>query len=489
MNKILLLFLLLFLITSCDDYLDTELEGQYTTSTFFKTKNHAISAINATYQIAAFNSSNNNLWVFGDVASDDTIKGGFDGDQSDISLVDAFLVNPNNGPIRAIWQHYYEGIARANSVIYYVPKIDMDVDLRARIVGEAKFLRAYFYFHLSNIFGSIPLKTIPALTPDELNVPLASVETIYTQIELDLSEAATVLNVTSDGADVGRATKGSALGLLSKTYLFQEKWQLAAETAVLVEGLGYSLTNLYRDNFNVESENNSESVFEIQHLTGQIPATGTYLNQWFSPSLITGYFFNAPTQNFVDEFEITPAAVLDPRLDYSVGREGNLWVNNEVFDPLWSPTTYLSKKQVQDPGESPIGDGDLNYTFMRFSEILLIKAEALNELGNTSQALIPLNKVRIRARESYLYDPNLDGFGTIPENLLPEVTSTNTSVVRTAIRHERRVELGLEFHRFYDLMRYGSVYAEQALSDTQFNYALHRYFPIPQSEIDSNTNL
>jgi len=126
---------------------------------------------------------------------------------------------------------------------------------------------------------------------------------------------------------------------------------------------------------------------------------------------------------------------------------------------------------------------------MRFSEILLIKAEALNELGNTSQALIPLNKVRIRARESYLYDPNLDGFGTIPENLLPEVTSTNTSVVRTAIRHERRVELGLEFHRFYDLMRYGSVYAEQALSDTQFNYALHRYFPIPQSEIDSNTNL
>ena len=439
MKKTLPLYLLI-LLTACNDFLDTELEGQFTTDTFFQTQDHALSAINATYQIAAFNSTNNYLWVFGDLASDDTIKGGF-------------------------------------------------ADLRARIIAEAKFLRAYFYFHLSNIFGNIPLKTIPAFTPDELNVPKSSVDNIYAQIEQDLTEAATILPTSYESANIGRATKGSALGLLAKTYLFQEKWQLAFDAATQTEGLGYSLTNLYRDNFKVETENNSESVFEIQHLTNQIPATGTYLNQWFSPSVITGYFFNAPTQNFIDEFEVTQAAVADPRLDYSVGREGNLWVNNQVFDPLWSPTTYLSKKQVQDPGENPIGDGDLNYTFMRFSEILLIKAEALNELGSTSLALIPLNLVRKRARESYLFDTSLAGFGTIPENLLPEVSSTNASVVRDAIRHERRVELGLEFHRYFDIVRYGQTYAEQALSDTQFNYALHRYFPIPQSEIDTNTNL
>tara|TARA_R110002096_G_C14654152_1_gene726764 strand:- start:2690 stop:4156 length:1467 start_codon:yes stop_codon:yes gene_type:complete len=488
MKKTLPLYLLI-LLTACNDFLDTELEGQFTTDTFFQTQDHALSAINATYQIAAFNSTNNNLWVFGDLASDDTIKGGFDGDQSDIKLVNDFVVNPDNGPINGIWQHYYEGITRANNIIYYVPNIDMDADLRARIIAEAKFLRAYFYFHLSNIFGNIPLKTIPAFTPDELNVPKSSVDNIYAQIEQDLTEAATILPTSYESANIGRATKGSALGLLAKTYLFQEKWQLAFDAATQTEGLGYSLTNLYRDNFKVETENNSESVFEIQHLTNQIPATGTYLNQWFSPSVITGYFFNAPTQNFIDEFEVTQAAVADPRLDYSVGREGNLWVNNQVFDPLWSPTTYLSKKQVQDPGENPIGDGDLNYTFMRFSEILLIKAEALNELGSTSLALIPLNLVRKRARESYLFDTSLAGFGTIPENLLPEVSSTNASVVRDAIRHERRVELGLEFHRYFDIVRYGQTYAEQALSDTQFNYALHRYFPIPQSEIDTNTNL
>ncbi len=488
MKKILPLFLLI-LFADCSDFLDTELEGQFTADTFFQTQDHAISAINATYQIIAFRSENNNLWVFGDVASDDTIKGGFDGDQSDIAQVDNFVVTPDNGPINGIWQHYYEGITRANNVIYHVPNIDMEPDLRARIIGEAKFLRAYFYFHLTNIFGNIPLKTIPAFTPEELNVPLASVENIYAQIELDLTEAALVLPQIYGSADTGRATKGAALGLLAKTYLFQEKWQLALNAATQTEGLGYGLTNLYRDNFEVETENNQESVFEIQHLTGQVPATGTYLNQTFSPSVFTGYFFNAPTQDFIDEFEVTPADVFDPRLDYSVGREGNLWVNGRAFDPLWSPTTYLSKKQVQDPGESPIGDGNLNYRFMRFSEILLIKAEALNELGQTAQALIPLNLVRKRARESYLYDTALVGFGSIPENLLPVVSSTNVSVVRDAIRHERRVELGLEFHRYFDIVRYGQAYAERALENTQFNYTLNRYFPIPQSEIDSNTQL
>jgi len=480
---------LLALFFSCNDSLDTELQGQYTTDSFYQTEGHAISAINATYQIAAFNSTNNNLWVFGDVASDDTVKGGFDGDQSDIELVNNFNVNPINGTINNFWQHYYEGVTRANNVLYYVPDIDMDTDLKNRILAEAKFLRAYYYFHLTNIFGEIPLKTIPAFTPQELNVPLSTVALVYTQIELDLSEAANNLPASYDPSETGRVTKGAALGLLAKVYLFQEKWELAANTATLVEGLGYGLTQLYRNNFNASSENNSESVFEIQHLTGQVPSLGTYLNQWFSPSVLTGYFFNAPTQNFIDEFEVTVSLVVDPRLDYSVGREGNTWVDGQDFLIEWSPTGYLSKKQVQDPGDNPIGDGDLNYTFMRFAEILLIKAEALNEMGNGAGALIPVNKIRKRARESYLFDNQLSGFGTIPVGLLPDVTSTNTAFLRDAIRHERRVELGLEFHRYFDVVRYGQAYSEQVLGNTGFNYSEDRYFPIPQSERDANTNI
>lgn len=490
LNKILTFSFLLVLFVSCNQYLDTELEGEYTSSTFYKTKDHAIQAINATYQIASFNSTNNNIWVFGDVASDDTVKGGNDGDQSDIGFVNDFNVNNDNGTIEALWKHYYEGISRANNVIYYVPNIEMDANLKAQIIGEAKFLRAYYYFHLTNIFGKIPLKTEPAFSTDALNVPRSTVEQIYLQLEKDLSEAATVLPISYSATEVGRATKGSALGLLAKVYLFQEKWSLALDAANQIGNLGYSLSAIYRYNFDGLHKNNVESVFEIQHLASQVPSLGSYLNQYFSPSGLNGYFFNAPTENFVTEFETVVGQVVDPRLDYTVGREGNKWVDGQDFLPEWSPATgFLGKKHSQPVTDSPIGDGDLNYTFMRYSEILLIKAEALNELGRGAEALIPLNKIRKRSRESYLYDSKLIGYGAIPANLLPDVTNSTTTFLRDAIRHERRVELGLEFHRYYDLMRYGKQYAEQALQNTGFNYENNRYFPIPQSEIDTNTNI
>lgn len=489
-NNILSISFLLVLFVSCNEYLDVELEGEYTSETFYKTEAHAILAINSTYQIASFSSTNNNIWVFGDVASDDTVKGGNDGDQSDIGFVNNFNVNSDNGTIEAIWKHYYEGITRANNVIYYVPNIEMDSDLKNRIIGEAKFLRSYYYYHLTNIFGRIPLKTAPALNSEALNVPLSTVEQIYSLIEQDLSEAALVLPISYSASEVGRATKGAALGLLAKVYLFQEKWNLALETANQAEGLGYALTPFYKQNFEVAFENNEEAVFEIQHLTDQVPFLGSSLNQYFSPAKDNGYFFNAPTQDFVNEFEVTAEQVVDPRLDYTVGRAGNKWVDGQDFLPEWSPATgFLGKKQVQPVTDSPIGDGDLNYTFMRFAEIVLIKAEALNELGRGAEALIPLNKIRKRARESYLYDSNLIGFGVIPANLLPDVSNSNQTFLRATIRHERRVELGLEFHRFYDLMRYGKQYAEQALQNTGFNYDQNRYFPIPQSELDTNTNI
>jgi len=485
-----LISLLLISSVGCKKMLDVELQGEYTNTTFYQTEEHAILAINGTYQICSFTTTANNLWVFGDVASDDAVKGGDAGDRSDITYINDFAVNPDNGEIELIWRHYYEGIVRANNVTSYVPDIDMDEELKQRIIAEAKFLRAYYYFHLTNIFGEIPLKIKAITNVEDLNVPVSSVETIYAQIEQDLTEASAVLPVSYTADDIGRATKGAALGLLAKVYLFQEKWQLALDKADAVEQLGiYSLMPVYSQNFNVSDKNNAESIFEIQHLENQTPFLGSYLNQYFSPKP-RGYSFNAPTQNFIDEFEITPIdSIYDPRLDYTVGREGQNWVNGEPFDPTWSVTGYLQKKHVQPTSEVPIGDGNLNYTFMRFAEILLIQAEALNELGRGAEALIPLNAVRTRARESYLNDENLIGYGTIPDNLLPDISNTEQVQLRETIRHERRTELGFEFHRFYDLMRYGKNVAEQALNNTNFNYENHRYFPIPQSETDANSEI
>jgi starch-binding outer membrane protein, SusD/RagB family len=486
----LLLTLFLLPAGACTDFLEEELVGSHSNASFYKTETHALLAVNGIYNTASFISTDNALWVFGDVVSDDAIKGGLAGDQSDIQFLEEFNYSSNNGYLEKIWRHYYEGISRANYLLYYGPGITMDEGLKSRILGEAKFLRAYFYFNLVNIFGEIPLKTNPPLNEDEINKPKSPVEAIYTQIEKDLTEAAAVLDESYTGPNTGRATKGAALGLLAKAHLYQQDWEATLQAIERVDALGlYSLERVYKNNFLDSTQNNSESLFEIQHLSGQSPKLGSHLNQWLGPFVYNGYGFNVPTQDFVDEFERSPEGIPDPRLDYTVGREGQPWIDGTPFDPSWSPTGYLQKKHEQPRSEEPIiGDASLNYVYLRYADILLMKAEALNELGRTAEALLPLNAVRTRARESYLWDQDLSPEGLIPEGLLPEISGGQQDV-REAIRHERRVELGLEFHRFFDLMRWGRQVAEEALSGTNFSYEQHRYFQIPLSEIDTNPNI
>ncbi|MFW5724797.1 MAG: RagB/SusD family nutrient uptake outer membrane protein [Bacteroidota bacterium] len=488
MKKFKIIFLALLLVTGCADYLDENLQGIYTSTTFFQTDEHAMLALTAAYEPMSFTSIRNPLWVFGDVASDDAIKGGIPGDQSEIEFIGDFTYTRDNGFLEHIWRRYYEGISRSNDVIHRLGE-GVSEEVRTLVQGEAKFLRAYYYFHLVNIFGEIPLKTTPALTAEDLHVPVSSVNEIYTQMVADLQEAADALPV-SVGGQHGRATKGAALGLLAKVQLFRENYQQALDAIDELEQLGvYSLMPVYGDNFKTATQNNAESVFEIQHLAAQDPFQGNVLNQWFAPQPENGYFFNVPTEDFVDAFEKTEEDIYDPRLDYTLGREGTTWINGNDFDPSWSPTGFIQKKHLQPLSEIPAGtkgDGDLNYVFMRYAEILLIKAEALNETNRSAEALVPLNMVRKRARESFLHDESLPGFGQIPDELLHDITITDQAQLREIIRRERRVELGFEFHRFYDLMRYGKAYAEQRLSDTSFDYDQHRFFPIPQSEVDIN---
>jgi starch-binding outer membrane protein, SusD/RagB family len=474
---------------SCTDFLEENLEGTYSSATFYKTEAHAQLAITGIYNATSFVTTDNKLWVIGDVASDDATKGGGPGDQIDIQFIDEFSYTRSNGVLDRIWKRYYEGISRANYLLYYGAGIAMDENLKSRILGEAKFLRAYFYFNLLNIFGDIPLKLTPPLNDGEFSKPKSSSDLVYAQIEKDLTEAISGLETTNTGLNVGRATKGAALGLLAKAYLYQKKWSNVLTTIAQIETLGvYSLEKVYKNNFIDSTQNNSESLFEIQHLSDQSPKAGSYLNQYFSPSGDNGYFFDAPLQNFVDEFEKTPGLVVDPRLDYTVGRAGQKWINGENFDPSWSATGFLQKKHVQPKKDEPIiGDASLNYVYLRYADILLMKAEALNESSQTASALVPLNAVRKRARESYLYDKDLPGFGAVPANLLPDVISTDQQTVRDAIRHERRVELGFEFHRYFDLIRYGQQAADAALTGTGFTYANKQgRFLIPQSELTTN---
>src|SRR6266496_2795986 len=299
----LLALLLFFSITSCKKYITKDVVGQYPESEFYKTQAQAVLAINAAYQPLAFTTSNNNkLWVFGDVASDDAAKGGNPGDQADIEFIDQFNINSTNGNLASMWTLLYDGITRCNLVLAKVPPIVMDLDLQKRILAEAKFLRSYYYFELINIFGDVPVVLMP-LNPDELQIAQSPVQHIFeTVIAPDLTDAANNLPVTYSGPDVGRATSGAASALLAKAYLFQSKWDQSANTAAkIVNSNIYDLMPVYSQNFSQKFKNNKESVFAVQHLTGQDPKLGSELNQYFAPQIESGYFFNAPTQNFVDE--------------------------------------------------------------------------------------------------------------------------------------------------------------------------------------------
>jgi hypothetical protein len=230
----------------------------------------------------------------------------------------------------------------------------------------------------------------------------------------------------------------------------------------------------------LSDENSRESIFEIQHLTGQNPFTGNSLNQWLAPATEGGYYFDAPTQSLVDAYEKSATGEVDPRLDATLGRDGQPWLNGEPFSASWSPTGYLTKKHQQPLAEvssSLKGDGDLNYIYLRFADVLLMKAEAFIEIGQADSALANLNKVRQRARASFN--------GTAPDDLLKDITSTDQNTIRNLIYKERKVELGQEFHRYFDLVRWGKTVAEAALGP-DFNYETNRYFPLPQAEIDAN---
>jgi len=493
--SVLLILSIVLSATSCKKYLDSDLKGSRSDVQFYQTAEDAELALTGIYNMLSFAESNNRLWVFGDVASDDAAKGGNAGDQADIGDIDDFNISADNGNLDVVWKICYEGISRANKLLDNINDIPMDVERRDQIIGESKFLRAFYYYWLGAIWGDVPVH-LTSPTTEEMQKATTPVDQLFENvIENDLKDAVVLLPETFTGADLGRATKYAALGLLTKTYLLEKKWSEAEDAALQIVNQGlYFMNPLYRANFEFTTKDNPEILFGVQHLSGQDPWLGNRLNQWFAPQAENGYGFNAPTQKFVDAFEVTGDSVVDPRLDYTVGRPGMPWFNDTIlFNPEWSPTGYLSKKYIQPLDEVPVeikADGQLNYQFIRYADVLLMLAEALNEQGKSGEAVNYVNMVRKRARESYIYDEKLPGYPNIPNELLPDIEDTGQSDVRDAVRHERRVELGFEFHRYFDIIRYGFEYANQAFENKpNFNYETNKFMPIPQSELDTNFEL
>ncbi len=470
MNRLIIVLIGLLALTGCNDLLDREPLGRLDAGSFFQTGDDAVSAINAAYEPLMFNNANNNFfWAMGVVTSDNAVAGG-DGSRPGIVEMDFFTYTSRTQEFNDFWVLNYNGITQCNTVLAEVPDIDMDPDLQDRILGEAYFLRSFYYFWLTQVFGDVPL-ILDVLPPDELKVPKTPRAEVLAQIITDCDRAAGLLPDMYGDGSAGRATRGAAYGLAAKANLYLEDWEEVLNYIDRLESLGiYALVPDYEDNFRKGTQNNSESVWEIQHTNLEL-GLGNFLNQWWASNKYgEGYGFAEVTQDLVDEFETG-----DPRRPVTLAQNNDPYFEL-IYKPSFSSTRYSPRKYVQsDSVVTQKADGDINYTAIRFSDVLLWKAEALVELGRTSEALVPLERVRARARN----------MSDNPGSVLPPVTTTNADELMSAIRHERRVELALEMHRFFDLVRWDL--AAETLDGFQTNK--HEFFPIPQIELDLNGNL
>lgn len=462
-----ILLLATLALASCEGILDKEPLGILDADSFFKTADDAVQATNAAYGPLLINNTNNNFyWAFAELPSDEAVVGG-DGSRPGLTELDFFTYTPRTQELNDFWVLNYKGITQCNTVIEKVPEIDMDAALKSRVIGEAYFLRAYYYFQLTQVFGDVPL-LIKITPPDELKVAKTPRANIYQQIIADCDFAASALPVQYAASDVGRATKGAALALAAKTALYQKDWNKVLQYVSNVKDLGvYALVADYQDNFREDTQNNSESVWEIQHTNLEL-GVGNSLNQWWSSKKYSeGYGFAEVTQAFMDAFETG-----DPRRRFTTA------MNNEPYFELiyknsFSSTKYGVRKYLQsDSTVTQKADGDINYTAIRYAEVLLWEAEALAELNRPAEAEAPLEIVRARARAQ----------ATDPLTALPAITGLGQQAMIDAVRHERQVELGFEMHRFFDLVRWGL--APQLLPN--FQAGKHEVFPLPQTELDLN---
>ncbi len=404
-----------------------------------------------------------------DMASDDVSKKWSpDGDQSWMDQVVSFNFTSSNQAFNGIWSYDYEGISRANQSIAYLTdavlmaKINMAPALKSRLLGEAYFLRAFYYFDLVNNFGDVPLLLKPLKNFDEAYA-VAKRETkanVYTQISADLVQAKTLLPAGrySDATDKWRASKGAAIAMQAKVALYNQKWTDVIASVNELEALGYyNLDANYFDNFAVSSEfAENEVIFTYDHRSGANPRNGNGI------SAPLDWGFIAPTANFLAEFEAN-----DPRLLYTVRVS-----DKAVYKLLGAPNTSYKGND----------DAPANKIYIRFADVLLWKAEAYNETGSYSQAIAIINRVRQRARNGLTIAGAAVPAGTLPDR---NVASTDKVQIKSWLVHERRVELGFESQRFNDLKRWGI--AKQVLTALGKNFQDRNYvYPIPQGEIDKS---
>lgn len=484
--KYIIIISLVTLISACD-LLTESPEDRFVLDNFYSSETDAQAAVDAIYNRIGAGYYERIFFLVADLPADDYKNGG-GMSNSFLQDIEYYRHTSENEFIKRVWRESYDGIARANTAINRIPDVNMDENRKNRLIAEASFIRALLYFNLVRWFGGVPLITSME-TIDDAMIARSSVEEIYSLIKNDLNFAVNNLPISYSDSEAGRATKGAAKALLGKVHLTLQNWSEAVTVLgdlVNNEGsYGYGLHEEFRANWEVSTEHGIETVFTINF--SEPPGNGNQMMQGIAPKysvpggavpgLAGAWEADIPTMEIYtlfDDADERKAATF--RTDFVSPKNGNIYTSS----------IPLFVKYYED-GETKCGNSDNNVHVIRYADVLLMYAEALNESGQTEMGIPLVNRIRQRA------------FNNSDHNL----SAVDQGTLRTAIYLERRLELTHEGHRWFDLVRtgrlvermkeHGAIEATLAEAD-KVNIAsnikdFHNLMPIPQHEIDLNPDV
>lgn len=476
-------------LTSCNSgYLEVLPKGSSLEASYYTNQSEAFSGLVAVYDIMRKNSGGfDNMITMLNAGSDDNVAGGGGAtDGMGLQSFSNYSISPTTVP-SSFWGDHYQGVFRANFLLSKLTNIPMDASLKARYTGEAKALRALYYFNLVRLFKNIPLIVSPLASSEIYNVVQAEPSAVYTQIEKDLSEAIPVLPNTVPANEAGRLTKGAAQALLGKVYLYDNKLAEAATQLAIVNGTpggtnpyGYKLLSNFGDLWIFANKFNSESILEVAHTSasntgwgnwGSDTDEGNTVVQMIGPRTLTrpagstapayysgGWSFNPVTQDLYDALKNDPrfaATILDAKA-LKAAKQIN-------YIPAYQDTGYFINKFMpkQSDVSTGLGNTELNFNqnsyLIRLADTYLMEAEALGGTGARAQALLDAVRTRV-------------GLPSVPVSL-------------NAIANERRLELACEGHRWFDLVRTGK--AATTLANKGFKVGKNEVLPIPYKELEN----
>ncbi len=516
-------------LDSCGDFLSREPQNKFEKESYYSTAEECIGGVNFVYNALWTQNFHVCKFILGNIVADDATKGGEnDAEWSEINAAAEFRMTARENVAELMWEPCYRGLTRANYMLDILKDKNFDEESPAgyalipRLRGECLFIRAFFSYYLVTVFGDVPYWTRPTLSniTDDLYETVPR-EDIWAQIEADLTEAAQVLPARNEypNDQWGRITKEAASSFLGKVYLFQQKYDAAAvELRKVISAGGYSLLPDYGDIFDKKNEFSAESIYEIPFGSTQfayVDQAGGALGQGVSQYQARregdeGWGYNNPTQDLVNEFEEG-----DPRLIWTVIFPGDEFEAGKPQTSSVPKYGYFNRKAYLTKAERTpdYGNVDFHYRIIRLSDVYLMYAEASllgTEQRDVSEALKYLNLVRERASNSSRVDSKrVKQQITVAETVLPQRTYTTDEQLLEDIRHERRVELGMEDNRWWDLLRWnqtgkmqdyyarwGTVTCPNGTMDnkgkdyaswiSRFPSGVCPVFPIPQSKIEGS---